>query len=201
MTSRMLPRIEPTSDALTTSCSPSSSAKKRDDQLGRVAERDVEQAADPGPERVASSSVARPISAAVGITAGGGGEEDQRRAGVVELEHDRDRDERDEQVRPALAAEQEGAQRTAGDGLRARGRDCVESAAHPGDCLMPLGVRQVGALAALAASLPACRGTGVLSCRLPALAPLVAAGARRSSRPSRPEPGRAERAAARTAAR
>ena len=46
MTSRMLPRIEPTSDALTTSCRPSRSAKKAMIELGRVAERDVEQAAD-----------------------------------------------------------------------------------------------------------------------------------------------------------
>ena len=37
-----------------------------DDQLGRVAEGHVEQAADPGPDRSASSSMASPIRAAVG---------------------------------------------------------------------------------------------------------------------------------------
>ena len=67
-TSRMLPMIEPTIEALTTSCSPAPEREEGDDELGRVAEGDVEQAADPGPERTASSSVARPMSAAVGMT-------------------------------------------------------------------------------------------------------------------------------------
>ena len=55
----------------------------------------------PGPERAASSSVARPISAAVGITPSAEVTKIERRARVRQLEHDRDRDERDEQVRPA----------------------------------------------------------------------------------------------------
>jgi hypothetical protein len=42
--------------------------EQRDDELGGVAEGDVEKPPMPGPERSASSSVARPISAAVGIT-------------------------------------------------------------------------------------------------------------------------------------
>ena len=64
----------------------------------------------PGPERAASSSVARPISAAVGITPSAEAKKIDARARVRELEHDRDRDERDEQVRPAGPAEQEPAQ-------------------------------------------------------------------------------------------
>ena len=38
--------IEPTIEALTTSCRPLLEREQGDDQLGRVAERDVEQAAD-----------------------------------------------------------------------------------------------------------------------------------------------------------
>ena len=64
----------------------------------------------PGPERLASSSVALPISAAVGITPSAERGEDQRRPRVGEVERDGDRDERDEQVRPPVAAEQETAQ-------------------------------------------------------------------------------------------
>ena len=68
ITSRMLPRIEPTSDALTTSCSPSRSAKKAMISSGALPNVTLSRPPMPGPERAASSSVARPISAAVGIT-------------------------------------------------------------------------------------------------------------------------------------
>ena len=51
----------------------------------------------PGPERAASSSVERPISAAVGITPGAEEKKIERRAGAGDVERDRDRDERDEQ--------------------------------------------------------------------------------------------------------
>ena len=64
----------------------------------------------PGPVRAASSSVARPMSAAVGMTPERGRDEDQHRVGVCELEHDRDGDERHEQVRPAGTAQQEAPQ-------------------------------------------------------------------------------------------
>ena len=68
MTSRMLPRIEPISDALTTSCRPSLSAKKAMISSGALPNVTFRKPPMPGPERAASSSVARPISAAVGIT-------------------------------------------------------------------------------------------------------------------------------------
>ncbi len=68
ITSRMLPRIEPISDALTTSCSPSLRAKKAMISSGALPNVTFRKPPMPGPERAASSSVARPISAAVGIT-------------------------------------------------------------------------------------------------------------------------------------
>ena len=68
ITSRMLPRIEPISDALTTSWRPSLSAKKAMMSSGALPNVTFRKPPMPGPERAASSSVARPISAAVGIT-------------------------------------------------------------------------------------------------------------------------------------
>ena len=68
MTSRTLPRIEPISDALTTSWRPSLSAKKAMISSGAFPNVTFRKPPMPGPERAASSSVARPISAAVGIT-------------------------------------------------------------------------------------------------------------------------------------
>ena len=68
MTSRMLPRIEPISDALTTSCRPSRSAKKAMTSSGKLPNVTFSRPPMPGPVRAASSSVARPMSAAVGIT-------------------------------------------------------------------------------------------------------------------------------------
>jgi hypothetical protein len=64
----MLPRIEPTSDALTTSCRPSRSAKNAMISSGALPNVTLSRPPMPGPERAASSSVARPISAAVGMT-------------------------------------------------------------------------------------------------------------------------------------
>ena len=49
------------------------------------------------------------------------GEEDRDRVGVRDVEHDRERDERDEQVGPALAAEQECAELHRAGRLRDRG--------------------------------------------------------------------------------
>ncbi len=68
ITSRMLPRMEPISEALTTSCSPSLSAKKAMMSSGALPNVTLRNPPMPGPERAASSSVARPISAAVGMT-------------------------------------------------------------------------------------------------------------------------------------
>jgi hypothetical protein len=67
-TSRMLPRIEPTSDALTTSCRPFCSANSAMISSGALPNVTFSRPPIPGPLRTASSSVARPISAAVGIT-------------------------------------------------------------------------------------------------------------------------------------
>ncbi len=66
-TSRMLPMIEPMIDALTTSCSPSLSAKRAMISSGALPKVTLSRPPIPGPERAASSSVARPISAAVGM--------------------------------------------------------------------------------------------------------------------------------------
>ena len=59
--------IEPVICALTTPGLPAQH-EKGEDQLGRVAERDVEQAADGRPGAAASCSVARRIHSANGIT-------------------------------------------------------------------------------------------------------------------------------------
>src|SRR4051794_13699907 len=67
-TSRMLPRIEPISEALTTSCSPAPSANRAMMSSGALPNVTLSRPPIPGPERAASSSVARPMSAAVGIT-------------------------------------------------------------------------------------------------------------------------------------
>ena len=63
----MLPRIEPISDALTTSCRPSPSANRAMISSGALPKVTFSSPPMPGPERAASSSVARPISAAVGM--------------------------------------------------------------------------------------------------------------------------------------
>src|SRR4051794_16738512 len=68
ITRRTLPRMEPTRDAFTTSCSPSLSAKKAMMSSGAFPNVTFRKPPIPGPERAASSSVARPMSAAVGMT-------------------------------------------------------------------------------------------------------------------------------------
>src|SRR3954453_80388 len=65
-TSSMLPMIEPTIEALTTSCSPWPRAKRAMISSGALPKVTLRRPPMPGPERAASSSVARPISAAVG---------------------------------------------------------------------------------------------------------------------------------------
>ena len=60
--------IEPTIDALTTSCRPSLSAKKAMISSGAFPNVTFRKPPMPGPVRSAISSVAVPISAAVGIT-------------------------------------------------------------------------------------------------------------------------------------
>ena len=93
-------------EALTTSCSPCAEGEQGDDQLRRVAEGDVEQAADPGPDRAASSSVARPISAAVGITPSAAAKKIRPVAGASEQlrRSTADRDQRGERDRASRSA-------------------------------------------------------------------------------------------------
>ena len=67
-TSRTLPMIEPTIEALTTSCRPAPSAKRAMMSSGALPKVTLSRPPMPGPERTASSSVARPMSAAVGMT-------------------------------------------------------------------------------------------------------------------------------------
>jgi hypothetical protein len=67
-TSRMLPRIDPTIEALTTSCSPAPSANSAMISSGALPKVTLRNPPIPGPDRAASSSVARPINAAVGTT-------------------------------------------------------------------------------------------------------------------------------------
>jgi hypothetical protein len=61
----------------------------------------------PGPDRAANSSVARPINAAVGITPSAEARNTRVAPDVDELQHHRHRDQRHQQVRPALPGEQE----------------------------------------------------------------------------------------------
>ena len=107
ITSRMLPRIEPTSEALTTSCRPSSSAKRAMISSGALPNVTLSRPPMPGPG-ARGELLGRAAHQRRGRDhAERRGEEDHDRAGVRELEHDRDRDERDQQVRPALAGHEE----------------------------------------------------------------------------------------------
>ena len=69
MTSSTLPRIDPISDALTTSCRPLSSANSAMISSGAFPKVTLSSPPITFPERSASSSVARPIIAAGGIRA------------------------------------------------------------------------------------------------------------------------------------
>ena len=99
--------IEPTIEALTTSCSPSPSAKRAMMSSGALPKVTLSRPPMPGP-------AAR--GELLGRAAHQRGRRDDAeradakqddRAGVRELEHDRDRDERDQQVRPAVGRQQE----------------------------------------------------------------------------------------------
>ena len=68
ITSRMLPMIEPTIDAFTTSWSPSISAKNAMISSGALPKVTLRSPPMPGPVRAAIASVASPITAAQGIT-------------------------------------------------------------------------------------------------------------------------------------
>ena len=96
--------IEPMIEAFTTSWRPSSSAKNAITSSGKFPNVTFRRPPMPGPERAASSSVALPISAAGGHDPERRGDEDRHVARVRELQHDADRDQRREQVGPALRA-------------------------------------------------------------------------------------------------
>lgn len=64
----MLPRIEPTIEALTTSWRPAPRANSAMMSSGALPNVTFSRPPIPGPVRAASSSVARPIRAAVGMT-------------------------------------------------------------------------------------------------------------------------------------
>ena len=93
ITSRMLPMIEPTIDAFTTSWRPSSRAKKAMISSGALPKVTFSRPPMPGPVLAAMASVASPITAAQGITRERGRAEDQHRARVRQLERHRGRDE------------------------------------------------------------------------------------------------------------
>ena len=117
ITSSRLPRMEPTIEALTTSCRPFVEREQGDDQLRRVAERDVQQPADARPGAV-RQLLGRPAhERRGGHDAERGREEDDDRVRAEEVQHDRDDDERDQQIRPPRPAEQESPQV---EGLRRR---------------------------------------------------------------------------------
>src|SRR5262249_59326562 len=67
-TSNALPTIDPTSDALTTSCRPSASAKAAMISSGALPNVTLTKPPTPGPVRAARCSVAAPIRAAAGTT-------------------------------------------------------------------------------------------------------------------------------------
>ena len=92
-----------------------------DDQLRRVAERDVQQAADAGPGAVRELLGGAAHQRRGRHDAERRGEEDQDRIGVGQIQDDRDDDERDEQIRPARPAEQEAPQV---EGLGRRSHRC-----------------------------------------------------------------------------
>ena len=101
--------IEPTIEALTTSCSPAPSAKRAMMSSGALPKVTFSRPPIPGPERTASSSVARPMSAAVGMTPSAEAKKVTTAPACASSKHDRDRDEGDQQVRPALAGHEESA--------------------------------------------------------------------------------------------
>ena len=85
--------IEPTIEALTTSCRPAPSAKRAMISSGALPKVTLSRPPMPGPERTASSSVARPMSAAVGMTPSAEAKNVTTAPACDELEDDRDRDE------------------------------------------------------------------------------------------------------------
>ena len=94
--------IDPISVALTTSCRPWPSANRAMISSGALPKVTFSRPPIPGPDRAASSSVARPISAAVGMIPSAEAKNTSASLASAHVEHDRERDERHQQVRPAL---------------------------------------------------------------------------------------------------
>ena len=78
-------------DAFTTSCRPFVEREQRDDQLRRVAERHVQQAADARPGAVRELLGRAPISAAVGTTPSAEAKKISVAFGAEQVQDDRDR--------------------------------------------------------------------------------------------------------------
>ena len=118
-TSSELPRIEPSSDALTTSCRPAPSANRAMISSGALPNVTFSRPPMPGPGP-GGELLGRPAHERRRRDhAERRGEERRDGADVRELEHDRDRDERDQQIRPALAGKEESAHRGGPDYSRA----------------------------------------------------------------------------------
>ena len=100
--------IEPMIEALTTSCSPWPRAKRAMISSGALPKVTLSRPPMPGPERAASSSVARPISAAVGMIPSAEVAKTSAGRGAGEVQHHRQRDQRRQQIGPALRSAQEG---------------------------------------------------------------------------------------------
>ncbi len=99
--------IEPTIEALTTSWRPSFSANRAMISSGALPKVTFESPPIPGPDRAASSSVARPMSAAVGMIPSAAVMKITVGEAWASSSPTASRDERHQQVRPALRREQE----------------------------------------------------------------------------------------------
>ena len=97
-------------DAFTTSCSPSRRAKNAMTSSGKLPNVTLSRPPMPGPVRAASSSVERPMSAAVGITPSAAATKMSSRDRRARTPGRSRRDERHQQVGPARAAQQEAPQ-------------------------------------------------------------------------------------------
>ena len=117
-------------EALTTSCRPFSSANSAMISSGALPNVTFSRPPMPGPGAVRELLGRAAHQRRGRHDAERRGEEDDDRVGVRQVEHDRDRDERDEQVRPALPAEQEPPQVEVGAGVAHR---CAEHTARGRD--------------------------------------------------------------------
>ena len=99
--------IEPTIEALTTSCRPFCRAKRAMISSGALPKVTLSSPPMPGPERAASSSVARPISAAVGTIPSAEAAKTAPAAAPISIQHHRQGDQRRQQIGPAIWSAEE----------------------------------------------------------------------------------------------